>query len=255
LAGGLAGALAGLAGQDAYASISSLTPGPRWVLFTLSFSGLGLVLWRLARRRGKRDAKETRRVSALCVLAILGVAGLWSGIVLSSATLQDALSRTIGLALLGSLVGVGLALFIPNLGRIKGLAGGLVGGVAAGVLFVWISRAGSDAGARIAGAVALGACIGYMIALVESVWRDAYLEVEWGPNEKTIINPGDKTILLGSSSECHVYLRDYPPVAATVTLKQGKIAFEDKTTGKAQELQDGNKLKLGTLTIHVHAHK
>jgi Ca-activated chloride channel homolog len=255
VAGSLAGAIAGLAGQYIYTSINSLTFGYRGIFFGVSFSCLGLILWMLAQRRNKRKAEMTRRRYVLYILMILVVAWLLSRIVLLSFMIQDALSRTIGLALIGLLVGMGFSFFIPNLGKIKGLVGGLVGGVAAGILFVWISKVGSDTGARIVGALALGAGIGYMIALVESVWREAYLEVEWGPKEKNNINLGGKAILFGSSSDCHVYLQDYPPVAASVILKQGKITFEDRVTGKTQELQDGNKLKIGTLMIHIHAYK
>jgi len=255
LAGSLAGIIAGIIGQYVYSNVSLLRYGSLWAIFGLFFSCLGLMLWRLGRRKSGRKRIITWRWSVLYVLVIVGIAWFLSRIILFSAVIQDTLSRTIGLAILGSIVGLGLALFIPNMGKVKGLIGGLLGGVAAGLLFAWISRVWSDAGARIIGAVILGACIGYAIALIESVWREAYLEVEWGPNEKSVINLGNKEILLGSGQNCHVYIRDYPAVSATVTLKSGNIVFEDKTTGKRQTLQDGNKLKIGKLIIYIHAHQ
>ena len=162
--------------------------------------------------------------------------------------------RICGWSALGTMLGYGMTLFIPNLPKrnaaIAGAAGGLLGAVA----FLTTAAQLPDFLARLCGASILGASIGLMIAVAESLAREASLVVHWGPHERTTINLGFKPVVLGSSPEAQLYLpqeQGFPPVAALVTFKQGKVELENRMTQTTHELKGGNKLKLGNLIVEV----
>ena len=105
--------------------------------------------------------------------------------------------RILGWTILGSLAGLGLAFFMPNLRADKGLLGGAIGGAVGAVGFIVVAL-----GMRltigslwapawwtswpILGAVLLGACIGLMVAIAERAFRTAWLEVRYGREVRTV---------------------------------------------------------------------
>lgn len=162
--------------------------------------------------------------------------------------------RMAGWIVLGAILGRGMGLFIPNLPGLRALAAGGAGGILGAVALEFLG----EWPGRIAGAAILGACIGLMIVLIEELAREAWLVVDWGPNEKVNISLGPQPVLIGSSSKAQVYLprnRGYPEEWATISLNRGKILFEDNTTGRKQDLKNGSELKIDTITIHVRSAK
>jgi Ca-activated chloride channel family protein len=110
--------------------------------------------------------------------------------------------------------------------------------------------------ARLLGAAILGAAIGLMIALAEKLAREACLIVHWGPHERTVINLGERPVVLGSSNEAELYLpkeKGFPPISALVTFREGKIEMQNKMTNTNHELKSGNKLQLGDLLVEVRS--
>jgi hypothetical protein len=155
---------------------------------------------------------------------------------------------------LGGLLGLGMTLFVPNLKIWRALVGGAVGGLVGG--FGFLAGAGmlADFAGRLLGAASLGFFIGVMIALAEQLACNACLLVHWGPKETTTVNLGPERVILGSSSEAHIYLpkeKGFPPVTGLVSFTGGKVEFENKVSGQNHVLQNGSKLQLGTVVIEV----
>jgi|GEM_PF-576517 len=162
--------------------------------------------------------------------------------------------QLVGWSLLGALLGFGLAFFIPNLPRFRaGFAGLVGGGLGALAFLVALAQSGEVAG-RLVGAAILGLTIGLVVALVERLAREAALIVHWHENERTVINLGAKPVILGSSSEAHLYLpkhKGFPPVTAIVTFRDGRVQMENKLSNSTHTLASGNKLQIGELWIEI----
>ncbi len=164
--------------------------------------------------------------------------------------------RVFGWILLGATLGFGMSYVIPNLPRGKSLLAGAGGGFVGALAFLIAVQIFPDFLARLLGASILGASIGLMIALAEKSAREACLIVHWGPQERTIINLGVRPVILGSSSEAELYLpkeKGFPPIAALVTFREGKIVMQNKMTNTNHELKSGNKLQLGNLLVEVQS--
>ena len=165
-------------------------------------------------------------------------------------------ARILAWAILGSIFGIGMSFFVPNIKRKRAAIGGAVGGMLGGIAFLWVAESVSDWAGRLLGAAILGFFIGLMMALVEVLAREAWLIVHWGEKERSTINLGDRPVLVGSSRKADIYLPEnegIPPEAATLTFVNGRIVFEDRMKGQEHILNDGNKLVVGHITIEVHA--
>lgn len=166
--------------------------------------------------------------------------------------------QVLGWALLGSLLGLGMAMFIPNLQRRSATIAGAVGGFIGAIAFLSGANTLGELAGRLLGAVVLGFCIGLMVALVEQLAREASLIVHWNAKEKSIINLGEIPVVLGSSSESHVYLpkeKGFLPTTALVTFRNGRIEIDNKMTNSKQTLHNGSKLQMGNLLIEIKAAK
>lgn len=187
------------------------------------------------------------------------LAGLLGQLLFSSLSLggsSASFGQAMGWAVLGATLGFGMSYVIPNLPRMKSALAGGVGGIIGAFAFFATVSTMPELVARLAGACFLGAAIGLMIAVAESLAREACLIVHWGPKEKSVINLGSQPVVLGSSPKAQLYLpreSGFPPEAALVTFANGKIQMQNKMTNSTHELQHGNKLKLGTLTVEVQA--
>jgi hypothetical protein len=164
-----------------------------------------------------------------------------------------ALFRILGWALLGSLAGLGLSFFVPNLRIHKGLLGGAIGGTAGAAGFITVTLLLPDWMARLLGATLLGACIGVMVALVERAFRTTWLEVRYGKEVRTV-NLGPEPVSIGSSSrDCTIYARNAPPVAFRYWARNGKITRQDATTEQLVEMKPGESHAVGVLIVAVRA--
>jgi Ca-activated chloride channel family protein len=169
--------------------------------------------------------------------------------------------RVICWGIAGGLLGVGLSFRIPNLGRLRGLAGGTIGGVIGGCLFILFTFLIGVVAGRLLGLAAIGFFIGLAIVLVEAAFREAWLIVHWTPTEQKTISLGTKPVLLGSSEDAHVYLKKsqgYPPITAKIYTEGEKIIMEFDETMKDKgmkilrhELANGDRRKVGDVMIEV----
>lgn len=187
---------------------------------------------------------------------VAGGAGQWLYGAVPSLAGFGAIDRILAWALLGSLLGWGMAFFIPNLKPDRAALGGTVGGALGAIAFLWAAETFGDLAGRLLGAAILGFFIGLAIALIEELIREAWLVVHWGPKEESIVSLGSQPVILGSSQDAHIYLpkaQGFPPVAATVRFTRGAIEFENKMNGQQQILKSGSQLQIGSLTIEVRA--
>lgn len=164
--------------------------------------------------------------------------------------------RVICWGIAGGLLGLGLSFRIPNLGQMRGMGGGMGGGLLGGGLFVLLAvlSGGSETTARLSGNAAIGFCIGLMIVLVETAFREAWLEIRYTPRESRTVSLGSQPVSIGSDPNlCTVYVRNVPPVALRYQLTQGQIICEDVLSGMTRSLQPGQQQAIGNITVVVCA--
>ena len=186
------------------------------------------------------------------------IAGALSQLVFSASTDAPAVVVTIvrifAWAILGGLLGLGLAMFVDNLKPLRGMAGGAIGGAAGAILFILVGMGLGDIVGRPVGAASLGLSIGAMIALVDAFFREAWVEVHYGPNEMRTVALGSKPIAIGSNREfCTVIARGSADVALRFTLTEGRISCEDVPAERTVEVMPGDRRSVGNLDIVVCA--
>ncbi|MFO0868808.1 MAG: vWA domain-containing protein [Pirellulales bacterium] len=163
------------------------------------------------------------------------------------------LGMLVGWALLGGLLGRGLALFVPNLQGMRALAGGAVGGAAAAIGFVLASLVVGDLPGRLLGAAILGFFIGLMIAWLEAATRSFFLEVRYGAREVVKVSLGATPVTIGNNgSVCTIYARE----AARATqykywLENGQVQLLDYSTERVAPIALGDERTIGSMKIVV----
>lgn len=164
----------------------------------------------------------------------------------------ELVGRVVAWALMGTLLGLAMARFVPNLLARRGLLGGLLGGAVGGTGFVWLAAEVGDVAGRLAGAAALGLAIGSMIVLVEIARREAWLEVAYGKGETETVTLGAKPVRIGSDeNRCTIWARDAAPVAVEFQVEQDRILCRDLVAGVDQSTRPGEQRKVGNITVTV----
>jgi Ca-activated chloride channel family protein len=159
-----------------------------------------------------------------------------------------------GWTLLGCLLGGGMAFFVPNLDRKRALQAGAIGGAVGCLGFLMASALLGDVIGRLLGSAVLGLAIGLMVGLVEMAFRDAWLEVAYGPDgkEKRTVSLGRVPVGVGSDRDCKVWARDAAPVAFRYKFEAGKVTCEDVEGKKAEVAANGDRRSVGKLVLTVH---
>ena len=164
--------------------------------------------------------------------------------------------RVISWGIAGGLIGLGLSYRIQNLGTWRGFVGGAAGGVIGGIVFLLMGAMAHMGGpaSRLAGTAAIGFCIGLMLMLAEAFFREAWLEVRYGPKETRNVSLGAEPVSIGGDiNGCTVYARDVAGVAFRYKLDQGQITCEDVAKGQVITVQPGHSQPVGNLTVTVKA--
>lgn len=170
----------------------------------------------------------------------------------SDSAVVGALFRVVGWALLGTLAGAGLSLFIPNLGVVPGLLGGLAGGAAGAVGYLLASAVVGDSLGRLAGGAALGAALGLAVAAAERAFRRSWLEVRFGPREAITVNLGPEAVAVGGDArQCAVWARGAAPVALRFLVRDGRVWCADVPNQTATAAGDGFSRAVGAVTVTV----
>jgi len=256
--GGFAGAMLG----EPMSSNFSNKPIGELIFWTAAWSAVngGAIAFMIVfaqHRYLRRQWRWTIRVVAAIGLGIVG--GFGAGIV--SETMYQGIGPTETLRVLawgieGALVGTALSFGVPNLGRRRGFAGGAIGGLTGGVLFVIISVSEGlvDTAGRLIGTAALGFFIGLMVMLAEQMFREAWLEITFGPKESRTVTLGAEPVRIGGDSvRCAIYVRELPPIAFVYRVEAGLILCEDVGSGRTEQVQPGHQQHLGRIEVTVHA--
>jgi Ca-activated chloride channel family protein len=165
--------------------------------------------------------------------------------------LMIGVGRIVGWAILGALVGRGLAFFVPNLPPKRALIAGGLGGGCAAIVFIVTSIAGDGVG-RLLGAAVLGAFLGMAVALVETLYRQWWLEVRMGEKEVIQVNLGATPVKIGSDNRaCTIYARGVRPLAAQYQVQDNRVMFLDYATEIATEISVGDQRAIGHVTLTV----
>lgn len=170
--------------------------------------------------------------------------------------------------IMGALLGLFLSKAMPNFGPVKGSVGGFAGGFIGGTCFLCagllIQRVmpgtGTDAANRLSdlcgqiiGMGILGAALGMVMVIVESIFREASLEILWAENESTYFNLGTDPIYIGGGREDDVYVRGLGERHAHMIFTNGLIEYVDAESQKRTPLKNGSSLQIGPLKLLVHA--
>jgi|SRR5579883_512032 len=183
-------------------------------------------------------------------------------------TILAAIFRIMGWTILGSLAGLGLSLFVPNLKLVYGLGGGAIGGAVGAIGYIAVaavvgivmekltdSDLGGKVGAglgRLAGGLLLGLFIGLMVAVVEAAFRRAWLEVRYGPREMVTVNLGTEPVKVGGdASVSTVWARGAAPVELRYFIRNGKVICDDVPSRSESVVGDGDTREVGNVTVVV----
>ncbi len=92
-----------------------------------------------------------------------------------------------------------------------------------------------------------------MLAMVETLFKKAWLELQYGPRETKMVLLGREPVILGSDvSRCTAYVPGAEPVACTFVLRSGKVQMSDSTGPKTQVLMhSGESVKVGRISVVV----
>jgi hypothetical protein len=226
-----------------------------WAGLVAIGTGIGLVIGQnsLLRRR-LLSGREAGVIAAYGLVAGLASGGFGQAAyaLVADIELLRWLGQVAGWTLLGGILAMGLSLFVPNLKLLRGLLGGLAGGGAGAIGFLVVGLVLGNVPARLVGAALLGLCIGAMIALIEAVFREAWLEVHYGPNEQRSVTLGKRPIAIGSNAEaCTVFAQGVADVALRYTLQEGRITCEDVPSGRSDDVMPGDTRQVGNLKVVV----
>lgn len=191
------------------------------------------------------------------------VAGLIAGgaaqsvysIPFESAALQNLVFKPACWGLMGAMLGWRLTTVMPNFSVQRAIIAGAIGGTLGGIFFVLSAMAIdglSELPAQMIGVGLLGAVLGFSLVTVESMFRDASLEITWAPKEITVVALGAKAVSIGGGDD-HIYVAGLPQNASGVVIEQGKIYYADNVGGRRTELRNGSKINIGTISVVVKA--
>jgi Ca-activated chloride channel family protein len=162
-------------------------------------------------------------------------------------------ARVASWALLGGLLSGLLTLFVPNLRPGRAVAAGVLGG---GLGALGYLAAQTHLGAitgRLVGAATLGFAVGLMVALVEAVFREAWLEVHYGPRESRSVGLGATPVTVGSDPRCTVYVPQAPPVGLRYLFANGEVLCGAGAEGPLRRLLPGDEERLGNVRLVAQA--
>ncbi len=165
---------------------------------------------------------------------------------------NNELLRVICWGIAGSLLGLGLAQRIPNLGSLRGMGGGGVGGVLGGCLFILYAYNLSGTAGRLAGCAAIGFWIGIMLVVAETLFNKAWLVISYDTGANRTLTLGSEPITFGSDENLSIIcIPNVSPLAMRFELEAGQIVCENVDSGAVSYLRSGDQKKIGNCIITV----
>jgi uncharacterized membrane protein YeaQ/YmgE (transglycosylase-associated protein family) len=207
------------------------------------------------RTTGSRN-KQVLKTGLHCALG--GAVG-GAALVVIKGVVAGSVGHVLAWTVEGLIMGWLLAPIFPNLprkpaligGMLAGFFGALIGPVIAPILGETFGVAAADS--------LKGLFLGAMLTFAEKYHavKDGSLLIHWGKNETSTILLGEKSVFIGNSPDCQVFVKkddqSPPSVVAEVSLIDGKIILKNRKDGKVSELSDRTIINVGTIKIEVKA--
>ena len=255
--GGLLGALMGELVHGAHASILAS------IAFTGLWSGLAGALIAVALACAGEIYHRKERIPTHIIWPSLRsglVAGAVAGVIAQSVFTmpvgRDSWLRLVFQAgcwgVMGGLLGLGFARFMPNMSRAKGALGGVAGGFLGGVQFLGVSMFVPELVGRLLGLFILGAALGLCLVVAEECFRHTALEVIWAPNEITTVTLGARPVYLGGGDD-HIYIAGLPQHAVSIVVENQKILCRQQGSPQPVVLKNGSTINAGRVKLIVRA--
>ncbi|MEG3987552.1 hypothetical protein QUA13_10395 [Microcoleus sp. S28C3] len=203
--------------------------------------------------KGKPQIKQALKNGGLFGLIAGAISGaIAEGIYSGIGDGNNELLRVICWGIAGSLLGLGLAQRIPNLGALRGTGGGGVGGVFGGCLFILFAYNLSGTAGRLAGCAAIGFWIGIMLVVAETLFNKAWLVISYDTGANRTLTLGSEPITFGSDENLSIIcIPNVSPLAMRFQLEAGQIVCENVDSGAVSYLRSGDQKKIGNCTITV----
>ncbi|MEG4249882.1 hypothetical protein [Microcoleus sp. Pol10D4] len=203
--------------------------------------------------KGKPQIKQALKNGGLFGLIAGAISGaIAEGIYSGIGDGNNELLRVICWGIAGSLLGLGLAQRIPNLGALRGMGGGGVGGVLGGCLFILFAYNLSGTAGRLAGCAAIGFWIGIMLVVAETLFNKAWLVISYDTGANRTLTLGSEPVTFGSDENLSIIcIPNVSPLAMRFQLEAGQIVCENVDSGAVSYLRSGDQKKIGNCTITV----
>lgn len=203
--------------------------------------------------KGKPQIKQALKNGGLFGLIAGAISGaIAEGIYSGIGDGNNELLRVICWGIAGSLLGLGLAQRIPNLGALRGTGGGGVGGVLGGCLFILFAYNLSGTAGRLAGCAAIGFWIGIMLVVAETLFNKAWLVISYDTGANRTLTLGSEPITFGSDENLSIIcIPNVSPLAMRFQLEAGQIVCENVDSGAVSYLRSGDQKRIGNCTITV----
>lgn len=203
--------------------------------------------------KGKPQIKQALKNGGLFGLIAGAISGaIAEGIYSGIGDGNNELLRVICWGIAGSLLGLGLAQRIPNLGALRGLGGGGVGGVLGGCLFILFAYNLSGTAGRLAGCAAIGFWIGIMLVVAETLFNKAWLVISYDTGANRTLTLGAEPVTFGSDENLSIIcIPNVSPLAMRFQLEAGQIVCENLDSGAVSYLRSGDQKRIGNCTITV----
>jgi len=219
------------------------------------FIALGIALALVAIQNYFMKKPLLPQEQAFLVTTGAALAGLASGFVAQSATsilsaiYLGEIGRVLAWSVLGGLLAFGMTFVIPNLDKTKALKFGILGGFLGCVGFLLVKVGTGDVGGRLIGAAVLGACVGLLVAIVETFYRKVWLMVVYDPRNFSQVNLGSQAVTVGSGKNDTVPIRDVAAKAASFLVVGDRVEYTD--LHGTQSLMPGNRVKVGKVELVI----
>ena len=237
-------------GRDSHTLVFIETAG--WTVFAAL--GIALALVALQNYYLKKPILPTEQLSFVAAGAVL--AGLAAGFIAQMATTVlsaihlGEIGRVLAWSVLGGLLAFGMVFVIPNLDKAKALGFGALGGFLGSLGFLLMTTMTGMAGGRLLGAALLGACIGLLVAIVETLYRKVWLMAVYDPRHVSQVNLGTQAVTVGSGRGDTVPIVGVETKAGSFVAAGGDTVQFTDSQG-TQSLVPGDRVMVGNVELVI----
>ena len=126
---------------------------------------------------------------------------------------------------------------------------GVLGGFLGSIGFLTMTTFMGNTGGRLLGAFILGACVGLLVAIVETFYRKVWLMVVYDPRNFSQVNLGSQAVTAGSGRSDTVPIPGAGEKAASFLVVGDTVQYTDAYG--TQSLAPGNRVSVGKVELVV----